>query len=269
MNGERNVAAGDHGEPARPEGGSRVIVERTMDSEWLSNAYLIGDGDGGAAIAIDSGAPLDPHFKTLENRRLRLQAILTTHRHFDHAGGNGELHRQTGAPIFALEAEVPHVEGAEPLVGGETRSWGSLNVKVIPLPGHTAGQAGYLVEGVGLFTGDCLFAGSLGGTVGPASTGFEDTRRAVLGGILSLPDDTVIYPGHCESTTVGGERTGNPFIRVMTGIDPEGTGRCMAMGRPARVIVNARDYDGGSKVWVRFDDGGDALVPGSRVRIPG
>lgn len=252
-----------------PEGDSHVIVERTMDSEWLSNAYLIAAGDGGAAIAIDSGAPLEPHFKTLERRRLRLQAILTTHRHFDHAGGNGELHRRTGAPIYALEAEVPYVEGAEPLMGGETRNWGGLKVTVIPLPGHTAGQAGYLVEGVGLFTGDCLFAGSLGGTVGPASTGFEDSRGAVLDGILSLPDDTVIYPGHCESTTVGRERSGNPFIRVMTGLDPEGTGRCTAMGRPARVIVIARDYDGGTKVWVRFDDERDALVPGSRVQIPG
>ncbi len=244
-----------------------MIVERSMDPGWLSNAYLVGDSDGGTAIAVDSGAPLDPLFDALERRRLTLKAILTTHRHVDHAGGNAELSRRTGAPVHALEAEAPHVEKALPLRAGETRAWGGLRVRVIALPGHTAGQAGYLVEGAGLFTGDCLFAGSLGGTVGPASTGFEDARRAVMEGILSLPDDTVIYPGHCDFTTVGRERTDNPFIRVMTGIDPEGRGRCVAMGRPGRVIVNARDYDGGTKVWVRFDDGRDALVPGSRVRI--
>jgi len=244
-----------------------MILERSMDSGWLSNAYLVGDGDGGAAIAIDSGAPLEPLFRTLEQHRLTLKAILTTHRHFDHAGGNAELQRRTGAPIFALDAEAPHIEGAESLKGGETRSWGRLRVRVVPLPGHTAGQAGFLVEGVGLFTGDCLFAGSLGGTVGPASTGFEDARRAVLEGILTLPDDTVLHPGHCEATTVGRERAENPFIRVMTGLVPEGDGRCTAIGLPARVIVSARDYDGGTKVWVRFENGRDALVPGSRVRM--
>ncbi len=245
-----------------------MIIERSMDPEWLSNAYLVADGEGGTAIAIDSGAPLQPLFEVLTRSRLKMKAILTTHRHFDHAGGNAEWNRRTGAPIFALRAEVPHVRDAEPLEAGEKRSWGGLKVRVIPLPGHTAGQAGFLVDGVGLFTGDCLFAGSLGGTVGPASTGFEDAHRAVIEGILSLPDDTVIYPGHCESTTVGRERLENPFIRAMTGLDREGQGRCQVNGRPARVIVCARDYDGGTKVWVRFDDDGrDALVPGSRVRM--
>ena len=246
-----------------------MIVERSMDPEWLSNAYLVADGDEGTAIAIDTGAPLDPLFEVLRRRRLKLEAILTTHRHFDHAGGNAEVARRTGAPILALRAETPHIPDSLPLDAGERRLWGRLDVRVIPLPGHTAGQSGFLVAGVGLFTGDCLFAGSLGGTVGPASTGFEDTRRAVLEGILSLPDDTVIYPGHCDATTVGRERTGNPFIRVMTGLDREGEGRCTALGQQARVIVSARDYDGGTKVWVRFDDGRDALVPGSRVRMIG
>jgi glyoxylase-like metal-dependent hydrolase (beta-lactamase superfamily II) len=246
----------------------RVIVERSMDPEWLSNAYLVADGEGGTAIAIDSGAPLEPLFEVLDGRRLKMEAILTTHRHFDHAGGNDEWSRRTGAPVFALRAEVPHIPDARPLDAGEERTWGRLKVRVVPLPGHTSGQAGFLVEGVGLFTGDCLFAGSLGGTVGPASTGFEDARRAVLEGILSLPDETAIYPGHCESTSVGRERRENPFIRVMTGVDREGQGRCQVSGCPATVIVCARDYDGGSKVWVRFDDGsGDALVPGSRVRM--
>jgi glyoxylase-like metal-dependent hydrolase (beta-lactamase superfamily II) len=243
-----------------------MIIERSMAPGWLSNAYLVGQG--GDAIVIDTGAPMQPIFAALERHRLRLAAILCTHRHGDHTGGNDELAGRTGAPVYALRPEVAHVPGAQPLEDGEERSWGALRVRAIHLPGHTTGHAGYLVKDVGLFTGDCLFAGSLGGTVGPAASGFEDARRAVLERILSLPDVTPIHPGHSSPTTVGQERDSNPFIRVMTGRDPEGTGHCVALGRPARLIVLARDYDGGTKAWVRFDDDGrDALVPGSRVEV--
>src|SRR5262249_21267926 len=152
-----------------------------------------------------------------------------------------------------------------PLDPDEDLAWGTLRIRVIPLPGHTAGHAGYLVAGVGLFTGDCLFAGSLGSTVGSGASGFEEARVAVSR-ILSLPDSTPIQPGHAAATSVGAERASNPFVRVLTGREPEGDARCLALGRPGRLIVRARDYDGGTKAWIRFaDDGTDALVPGSRV----
>jgi hydroxyacylglutathione hydrolase len=242
-----------------------MIQERSMDSRWLSNAYLIGDREGGSAVVVDSGAPLAPLLAALGRHHLTLGAILTTHRHVDHVQGHAELTRRTGAAIHALRLEAPHVSGSLPLEAEEERTWGGLRVRAVPLPGHTEGHAGYLIEGVGLFTGDCLFAGSLGGTVGEGASGFEDARLAVAR-ILSLPDGTPIHPGHSGATTVGAEREGNPFVRVMTGRDAEGGGRCVAQGRPARLVVLARDYDGGTKAWVRFDDGGDALVPGSRVR---
>jgi hydroxyacylglutathione hydrolase len=240
-----------------------------MDPGWLSNAYLVAGREGGTAVAVDSGAPLQPLFAAIEHHRLKLAAILTTHRHIDHVQGHADLARRTGAPIYALRPETPHVPAALALEPEEERSWGGLRVRAVPLPGHTAGHSGYLIDGAGLFTGDCLFAGSLGGTVAPGASGFEDARRAVHR-ILSLPDGTPIYPGHADPTTVGAERAANPFIRVMTGLDAEGDGRCVALGRRARLIVLARDYDGGTKAWVRFDDDGkDDLVPGSRVKVPG
>lgn len=243
-----------------------MILERSEDPGWLSNAYLVGEG--GEAIVIDTGAPLGPILGALERHGRRLAAILCTHRHGDHTGGNDDLVRRTGAAVLALRLEAPYIRGAQPLDDGEARTWGALEVQVVHLPGHTTGHAGYLVSGAGLFTGDCLFAGSLGGTVGAAASGFEDARRAVLERILALPDDTPIHPGHAGPTTVGRERDSNPFIRVMLGRDPEGSGRCRALGRPARLVVLARDYDGGTKAWVRFDDDGrDALVPGSRVEV--
>jgi hydroxyacylglutathione hydrolase len=242
-----------------------MIVERSMDAGWLSNAYLVADEAGGTAVMVDSGAPLGPLFQAIERHRLELAAILTTHRHPDHVQGHAELERRTGAPVYALAPESPHVPSALPLEAEGERSWGRLRVRVVPLPGHTAGHAGYLIDDVGLFTGDCLFAGSLGGTVGPGASGFEDACRAVFR-ILSLPDSTRIHPGHAGPTSVALERVGNPFLRVLTGLDIEGHGRCTALGRPARLVVLARDYDGGTKAWVRFDDDGtDALVPGSRV----
>lgn len=236
-----------------------------MHSGWLSNAYLVADEPGGTAVVVDSGAPLEPLIERIERDHLAVAAILTTHRHPDHTAGHPELVRRTAAAVYAFRKETPFVPGAAPLEHGEERTWGTLRARVIHLPGHTAGQCGYLIEGAGLFTGDCLFAGSLGGTVGPASSGFEDARLAVER-ILALPDDTPIHPGHADPTTVGRERRENPFIRVMNGTDLEGERRCIALGRRARLIVLARDYDGGTKAWVRFeDDGRDAVVPGSRV----
>jgi len=245
-----------------------MILERSMDPGWLSNAYLVGDRPGGRAVLVDSGAPLEPLLGAIERHGLTAAAILTTHRHIDHVQGHAELTRRTGAPIFALAPEAPHVARALPLEFEEERAFGGLRVRAVPLLGHTAGHAGYLIEGSGLFTGDCLFAGSLGGTVAPGNSGFEDARRAV-DRILSLPDMTPVYPGHAGPSTVGSERAGNPFIRVMLGLEPEGRAPCRALGQEARLIVLARDYDGGTKAWVRFEDGRDALVPGSRVVVPG
>jgi glyoxylase-like metal-dependent hydrolase (beta-lactamase superfamily II) len=245
-----------------------VILERSTHPEWLSNAYVIAARAGGSAIAIDSGAPLAPLFRAIEDHRLSLSAILCTHRHHDHVEGNRELASRTGASIFASSLEAAHVEGAEPFAANRELRFGDLVVRSIPLPGHTRGQCGYLVSGVGLFTGDCLFRGSLGGTVGPASSGFDDARRAVER-ILALPDETAIHPGHADPTTVGEERATNPFVLAMRKQQPAGAiGRCTALGRAADLIVMARDYDGGTKAWVRFDgDGSDAIVPGSRVEV--
>ena len=236
-----------------------------MDPRWLSNAYLVGDREGGSAVAVDSGAPIAPLLEGLRAHRLSLAAILTTHRHADHVQGHAELAAGTGAPIFALAPEASHVAAARPLQFEEERVWGGLRVRAVPLLGHTSGHAGYFIEGIGLFTGDCLFAGSLGGTVAPGNSGFEDARRAV-DRILRFPDATPVHPGHAGPTSVGAERAENPFIRVMLGREAEGRERCLALGREARLVVLARDYDGGTKAWVRFDDGQDALVPGSRIR---
>lgn len=244
-----------------------MIVERSMDPALLSNAYLVATGSGGPAVVIDTGAPLESIFRRIEAERLRVRAILNTHRHGDHTAGNDRLAKRTGAPVFALDREVAHIPGASALRPDERTDLDGLAFVTIPLPGHTAGQAGFLVEGVGLFTGDCLFAGSVGGTVGPASSGFEDARSAIER-ILTLPDDTAVHPGHAGPTSVGRERRENPIVAAMTGRADEDGRACRALGRDARLVALATDYDGGTKAWVRFrDDGRDAIVPGSRLEL--
>jgi hydroxyacylglutathione hydrolase len=242
-----------------------LILLRFTHPGWLSNAWLVGDRDGGSAVVVDSGVPLPPLLEAIRRHRLKVEAILTTHRHTDHVAGHAEMLRRTRAPAWALASESQYVPGARSLRDGDERDWGGLRVRVIALPGHTAGHAGYLIEGAGLFSGDCLFAGSIGGTAGIGASGFVDLRQAIHR-ILALPDETSLHPGHGDSTTVGREREDNPFVRVLTGVDPEGEGRCAVLGRPALLVVQARDYDGGTKAWVRFDDDRrDVIVPGSRV----
>ena len=82
---------------------------------------------------------------------------------------------------------------------------------------------------------------------------------------MAMPHERRVLPGHTDETTIGREWEANPFVRVWRGADPEGTTPCRVGGRDAQLVVWSPDYDGKGKAWVRFDDGVDALVGGSRV----
>ena len=87
---------------------------------------------------------------------------------------------------------------------------------------------------------------------------------------MALPGETLVHPGHAGDTTIAREWAENPFLRVWRGLDPPGKRRCTAFDRPATRMVDARDYDGGRKCQVRFDEGQRLeVVPGSRVRVEG
>jgi len=119
----------------------------------------------------------------------------------------------------------------------------------------------FVVNGEACFTGDTLFAGSVGGT----REAFDDLRRSVMDVLMGLSHDIRIFPGHTEESTIGWEWEENAFIRVWRGLEPEGDDRCYVSGREATLVLWARDYDGGGKAWVRFGDGTNAIVGGSRV----
>ena len=215
-----------------------------MDPRWLSNAYLVAGGPGGAAVFVDSGAPLEPLIDVVERERLTPTHLLITHGHPDHVAGNDELARRFSLAVIRDAVETD-----------------GLRIEALPTPGHSPDMVAFVVNGELCFSGDTLFAGSVGGT----RDDFAGLKRSVMDVLMQLPPETRVLPGHTDETTIGREWDENPFVRVWRRLDAEGEERCRVDGEDATLVLWARDYDGGGKAWVRFRDGRDAIVGGSRV----
>jgi hydroxyacylglutathione hydrolase len=242
-----------------------MIVERSMSDGWLTNTYLVAAGPNSDAFFVDAGGPMEPLFAKVDELGLNLTHILLTHHHGDHISALGEaLERYPDAQVLAHPDErVPGVTGE--MHPGDELEIGGLKVKVLHTPGHTAGMLNLLVDDAELFTGDTLFKGSVGGVRAPGSTTFEDIKHSIMDVILTLPPETVLRPGHTEPSTVGAELENNPFVRIWRGLDPEGNEPCKALGEDATLVLWGPDYDGGHKAWVRWPDGRDDIVGGSKV----
>jgi hydroxyacylglutathione hydrolase len=245
-----------------------VIVERSMNEQFLSNTYLVADELGAHAVMIDAGGPVAPLLEVLERMRFQLTHILLTHHHHDHVAELDQiLARHPGTPVLIHPLERDGVSAAtDTLQPGTVVECGALTIEPLHTPGHTAGMLSFLVEGTDVFTGDTLFRGSVGGVRAPGHTTYADLKSSIMDKLLALPSGTRIHPGHTEPTTVAGELEHNPFVRIWRGLDPEGQESCTALGEPATLILMAQDYDGGHKAWVRWPDGADDIVPGSQVQ---
>jgi len=126
-------------------------------------------------------------------------------------------------------------------------------------------RVAFLVNDSDVFTADVLFKGTVGGTMAPGASGFDDLRASVLR-LMELPPETVVHPGHREPTTIGAELEGNPFLRIWRGYEETGAEDVTVWGRPATLKLWAPDYDGGNKAWIVFGDNGtEAIVGGSQV----
>ena len=194
---------------------------------FQENTYLLSDSITGDAVFIDPGDDGDALASVIRAREVNLAAIWLTHAHVDHIGGVAGLKRHYDVPVFmhpldeplykrAAEVaemyQLPFEEGPLPeksLSEGDTMRVGSLEFRVMHVPGHAPGHVAFVGQGV-VFGGDCLFAGSIGRTDLP----FSDPAQleASLDRFVALPPETRVLPGHGPETTIERERVSNPFL---------------------------------------------------------
>jgi hydroxyacylglutathione hydrolase len=248
-----------------------MIVERSMSDPWLSNTYVVADELGGSAVMVDAGGPVAPLLDYLHRGQLQLTHVLLTHHHHDHVAElDAVRERYPDVPVLIHLLERDQVPGATgAMEPGQVIETGAMRIEPIHTPGHTAGMLSLLFDGTDVFTGDTLFKGSVGGVRAPGSTTYADLKSSIMDKLLKLDPATRIHPGHTDPTTVADELAHNRFVRIWRGADPEGDAPCTALGENATLILLGDDYDGGHKAWVRWPDGSDDIVPGSKVDAHG
>jgi len=195
------------------------------------NCYILGDESSGEALVIDPGDEIERVQEILTRHQLRPKYIIATHAHIDHIGGIDKLKRATGARVMLHEADLPmyrDLGGLAALLGlppppvaeveqflrdGDTVHWGSLSLEVLHTPGHSPGSLSLHLPDKQpiVFCGDTLFDGSIGRTDLWRGS-FEEILRSIHDRLLSFPDETLVFPGHGPSTTIGKERAENPFL---------------------------------------------------------
>lgn len=241
-----------------------------MNDDFLSNTYLVGR-PGEAGFFVDAGGPVAQLLAVTKEQDIDVTHVLLTHHHWDHVSQLAEiLEAFPDAAVLIHPLERPLV--ADEFSGYITGTMeadtdieaGDFTVRTLHTPGHTLGMLSLLVDG-NVFTGDTLFKNSVGGVRAPGHTTFADIKHSIMDVLLALPGGTIIHPGHTDPTTVEQELTTNSFVRIWRGIDQEGSEACTALGEPATLVHLGDDYDGGHKAWVRWPDGSDDIVPGSKI----
>ena len=216
-----------------------MLVERSMDPGWLSNAYLVADEEGGTAVFVDSGAPMEPLFEAAERWRVQPEHVLRTHA----TRTTWRTRPSSGSTVVTRSLDA-----------------GGLHVEALPTPGHSEDHIAFVVNGEVCFSGDILFKGTVGG-----GRDVPAIRKSVMEVMMELPSETRVLPGHTDETTIGREWEENPFVRVWRGLDPEGDEPCTVGGEEATIVIWSPDYDGKGKALVRFTDGREAILGGSRI----
>ena len=202
-------------------------LQQFVLGELEVNSYLLWDEETLEAACFDPGGPPQEILAELTQKRLKLKYILLTHGHYDHIGGVNELKANTGAlvVIHAADADMlanPDlnlsaifgrqivVKPDQLLADGDVLCLGSQMLKINHTPGHTPGGISVTSSGL-LFSGDTLFAGSIGRTDLPG--GDQTILNRSLRRLVQLPDETRVFPGHGPETTIGREKQFNPFLK--------------------------------------------------------
>jgi glyoxylase-like metal-dependent hydrolase (beta-lactamase superfamily II) len=194
---------------------------------FAANCYLVACPETKEAVIIDPGAEGKHIIKQVTELGLKVKYIINTHAHIDHVGANGEVKDAFNAPVLVHAADAPLLRTPQAsmalfmnqgkitppdrtLQEGDVLEVGTLSIKVLETPGHTPGGVCLDINGA-LFTGDTLFAGSIGRTDFPGGS-YRQLINSIKEKILKYADDTRVFPGHGPPTTVGDERLYNPFL---------------------------------------------------------
>jgi hydroxyacylglutathione hydrolase len=216
-----------------------MILKMMETGPLMVNTYIVGDEETKEAAVFDPGGDADAILSVTQKEGLKIKYIINTHAHFDHVGGNQELHKKTGAPIIISEDEAADLgvagsratlfgctaEGSSAsdfVQEGDTIEVGSISFKVVDLRGHSKAGQGFVFEGEIdvngkrerrklIICGDALFAGSIGRTDFPGGD-LDLLLGNIREKIFTLPDDTLVLSGHGPVTTVGREKQSNPFF---------------------------------------------------------
>ncbi len=206
-----------------------MIIERLELGHFASNCYIVGAESNKEGIIIDPGAEAKHILEKVEDLGLDIKFIVLTHSHIDHVGAVKEVKEATGAEVAIHADDVEGLQGRHSfgrasgmslqpppppdrlLKGGESLDIGDLHLLVLHTPGHSLGGICLLGDGV-VFSGDTLFNFGIGRFDLRGGNG-RQLMNSIHIKLMTLPDNTLVYPGHGPETTIGTERRGNPFLR--------------------------------------------------------
>jgi hydroxyacylglutathione hydrolase len=207
-----------------------MILKSLVVGPVATNCYIVGSESSKQGIIIDPGAEARLILKTVDDLGLTIPLIVVTHLHFDHVGALAAAKEKTGAKFALHEAEAGAGLGilsrmlssmmggsfSQPptpdrlLKDGDTIDVDGLHFTVLDTPGHSPGGMSLYGHGI-VFSGDSLFNYGIGRTDFPGCS-HEKLMDSIQNKLMTLPDETIVYPGHGPSTTIGEERRGNPFL---------------------------------------------------------
>jgi len=208
-----------------------MTVKKLIVGPMEANCYILADEKTKRAIIIDPGDEAEKILRKVNAEELEIIYIVNTHAHIDHIGANDIIREETGACLLIHSADAPFLEDPEMnlsimidkkrkfssptkmLEEGDQIRVDGISLRVLHTPGHTPGSICLHVKDK-LFTGDTLFAGSVGRTDLPGGN-LLDLENSIKEKLLVFSDEVIVYPGHGPQTTIGKEKQDNPFVRTL------------------------------------------------------